>query len=74
MNNELLTGWRKLPDYRGEELYSNDEREMMIFTTTNQSTLVKENEVHLEFTGDNHFSDAIKKCDEIWAEHYVIAH
>jgi len=74
MNTELLAGWKKGSDFRGEETYLNDEREMMVLTNAFNSTLVKENEVYLQFSGDTHFSDALKKSDEIWAEHYAVPH
>ncbi|MBN50014.1 MAG: hypothetical protein CMN85_10770 [Spongiibacteraceae bacterium] len=72
MGIEFMHGWRKGPTIRGEESYMNDDREMMILTTATKSTLAKENEVFVEFTGPTHFYDAVRKCDEIWAEHYAM--
>ena len=67
----LLVGWRKGGDFRGEETYLNDEREMMVITSNFKSTLVKENDIYLEITGDDHFAQALRKSDEIWASDYA---
>ena len=74
MNTELLSGWRKASNFRGDETYLNDQREMMVITNAYKSVLVKENEIYLTFTDKTHFSDALRESDEIYAKDYAKPH
>ena len=74
IDSTLLIGWRKGRTINGEESYSNDSRQMMILTTASSSVLAKENEIFIEFTSQTHFSDALKRSEEIWAELYALKH
>ena len=71
---KLLIGWHKAAPFRGDDIWCNDSREVMIFTNNENSTLVKTNEIWLEFTSENHFFDAIRKSDEIFSTQYAKAH
>lgn len=71
---ELLIGWRKGRTRRGDDAYYNDEREMLILSSTNHTTLARENEVFIEFSGPDHFVNALRRSDEILAEYYANKH
>jgi len=65
MNNILPDGWTQYDDYKENEFFQHNDSEITLLSSDKKSTLVKENEVFLEFEGDTHFLDAISKHDEI---------
>ena len=71
MNNDLPKGWIQHPDFRGEKCVFNEERLMLISSSTTKSTLVRENEIYLEFNSENHLNDAIERSNEIWEDSYA---
>ncbi len=66
-------GWRRLSSHQDEH-YWNEEYLMMIISGQFESVLAKENEVYLTFNEKTHFSDALKKADEIYSGLYTEKH
>jgi len=64
---ETLHGWQFEGTIADNEIYWNDDREMMLVTTPTKTTLSKENSLSLEFTGPAHFFNAVKKSDELYS-------
>ena len=64
--NDLTEEWSQYADYRGDKVFYHEDRGVMIISSDTKSTLVKENKIHIEFEGNEHFNDAVKKCDELF--------
>ena len=71
----LLVGWIKGSDqHNGKDVWTNNERQMMIFTSDEDSVLVKDEKAFKSVKGNNHFNETVKLSDVIWAKHFAKLH